>query len=398
MKLFEFVEKTKINESVFKNELCFFCTDNSVFIDSNINFIANMFDDAKHIVQPTDYATLFLDGSDRVSKDEGCDCWLRQASAVLLKLHIPHKLFYFSKLGKVEYCDGAGVFQLKNAVRPRMHLSVKKIKSFEQKNKFGIKFLNENIKDNGFKFGSFPQTYVGKQLNEKLNQLYSSKSLKPTGKTYFSNVDATGKIYSQPEFEYCGKRYVMAKNENVRGNRVFKDGTNIQSGDAYWFKVEPIQWKVNNFDYLPKTVNPNGAEKENYVDVTASNCLIGGMPFYLNNTDDYGYLWRNSTIRGYLNGINVNNISEFDAEISASNGGDFSKCNNFLKDAFDDDALTLASNLLNNKKQMLLLEMIKPNKKPLAIEEKHFSDNSKIGKSKKREAKEDCKEDCGLEL
>jgi len=46
MKLVEFVEKTKINESVFIKEPCFFCTDNFVFIDSNINFIANMFDDA----------------------------------------------------------------------------------------------------------------------------------------------------------------------------------------------------------------------------------------------------------------------------------------------------------------------------------------------------------------
>ena len=61
------------------------------------------------------------------------------------------------------------------------------------------------------------------------------------------------------------------------------------------------------------------------------------MPFY--PIEEYNSfpsaMWQNSSIRGYLNGYNVNNIqNNGHTAYPAPNGGDFSQYN-FLSQAFD---------------------------------------------------------------
>ena len=102
-----------------------------------------------------------------------------------------------------------------------------------------------------------------------------------------------------------------------------------------WVRVEPIVWKIQNWSELPKEINPNGNGVAEYIELVTEQAIIAGMNFYPTEDDENAELWQNSTIRGYLNGINVNNIkSNGNLEFGAPHGGDFSS-GGFLQEAFD---------------------------------------------------------------
>ena len=132
---------------------------------------------------------------------------------------------------------------------------------------------------NCFKLGSAPQSYVGDELNKKLESEWANNnsSFVPTERAF---VSAEGE---RTELSYKGEKYVRV---HVQQNSLlisYKNGEKIRDGSYQWFKVEPIEWEV--------------LRKENsFLLVTPTNFLLSGM------THD---LWKNSPIRSYLNSYNA---------------------------------------------------------------------------------------------
>ena len=197
----------------------------------------------------------------------------------------------------------------------------------------------QEVKDNKGKtlyhtisFGYFPKSYVGDELNRELDIRYCTGEVKPTGKKYTARMGLDGKIEYADEYEYFGKKYVRVQNKQYF-NAKFKDGTPVKHNEYSWIAVEPITWKIINWDEMPKAINPNGTGKSTRMKVRSENGLFV-LPFYTNNVDDNKTFWQNSTLRGYLNGLNVNNIVyNGNSQYSAPNGGDFSGEQNFLQEA-----------------------------------------------------------------
>lgn len=188
-------------------------------------------------------------------------------------------------------------------------------------------------------FGEYPKTYVGERLNAELEKAYmyfEMGAVKPTGKKYTGRIDESGNVVYHDEFEFRGQKYVRVKILNKEDGSFYSDGSKISSSDDSfaWVKVEPITWKIRNWADMPREINPRGTGSAKYIDVRTEEA-IATLPFYPNDRDNNITFWQNSTVRGYLNGINVNNIrTNGYAKYNAPNGGDFSR-QNFLTEAID---------------------------------------------------------------
>lgn len=194
---------------------------------------------------------------------------------------------------------------------------------------------NRKVKYHTIEFGKFPKSYVGAQLNDKLNGLFEENKLKATGKPYTGHMENETIIYNS-QYEYMDNQYVRVKTKKYDNDSEYSDGTKApESGTYLWVKVEPISWRINNWNDLPKALNPQGNGTADFIDVETEEAILSGIPFYPNYEDKNRTMWQNSTIRGYLNGINVNNIkTNGNPKYSAPNGGDFTT-QNFLSEAFN---------------------------------------------------------------
>lgn len=206
-----------------------------------------------------------------------------------------------------------------------------------------VKNSNGKILYHTIEFGEFPQKYVGTYLNKRLESKFQNNQLQKTGKKYFGNYDArNNRICECEEFLYDGQKYVRVNAINNGGISRLSTDYHYVNGEKLWCRVEPIQWRIVNFDDMPVEINPKG-KGGNGKNLTTtemhlrSDCGLISMPFYKGKlTDKNNTLWQNSTIRGYLNGINVNNIAtNGNALYPSPNGGDFSSGCSFSKDAFD---------------------------------------------------------------
>lgn len=224
---------------------------------------------------------------------------------------------------QVAECDPNFLY---GTIRPAMNLDIEKLrKSGIDLNIRGAK--SGNYQYGTLQFGSFPKTYVDGALNIALEMVFQKGKMQPTGKEYIGayEEDASGRITRGYNYEYTNPRDDKRKFVRVL------TGDN----DPLWVRVEPITWMITNWEDLPTDFNPKGTNTAKVINVVAEESIIGGVPFhneYIANID----LWQNSTIRGYLNGINVNNIKiNGNPEYSARGGEDFSKTSNFLTEALD---------------------------------------------------------------
>ena len=201
-------------------------------------------------------------------------------------------------------------------------------------------------------FGEYPKTYVGNRVNEELEKAYydGDRFLKSTGKKYLGHVNSDSKQVCHEEFEYRGQKYVRVNIKLCEDGNFYADKTKIpEDGNWAWIKVEPITWKIRNWDEMPRQINPRGNGSAKFIDVRTEEA-IACLPFYPNDNDSNISFWQNSTVRGYLNGINVNNIrTNGNIDYTAPNGGDFS-AQNFLMEALD---ITLEHNLSQQQEEDL---------------------------------------------
>lgn len=193
------------------------------------------------------------------------------------------------------------------------------------------------VMDNGIpkvELGEFPNSYVGDEDNSELEDLFNSGKLVTTGKSY-SGTYKDGRLIQNKEYIYRGEKYVRVITTKADNDSVYSTGDKApKTGAVRWVKVEPLVWEIVNWLELPKEVNPKGIGVDNYIEIKTVDAIFAGIPFYPNTKDSNKNYWQNSTIRGYLNGINVNKIkTNGNSLYSAQNGGDFLNCGSFLNEA-----------------------------------------------------------------
>ena len=100
-------------------------------------------------------------------------------------------------------------------------------------------------------YGEYPQTIVDENYSRELERVYNNGSLKTTGKNYttdsvrYQDTDTSFKARTHTEYEYNGGKYIRFVGDSNCDGEVLSDGRTIKSGNAYWVRVEPITWLVD---------------------------------------------------------------------------------------------------------------------------------------------------------
>lgn len=193
--------------------------------------------------------------------------------------------------------------------------------------------------------GEYVKPKVDEDLSRTLELLYNGGKIQEgilcTGRWYSGNGQKESyKVYAgkhSPEFEYQGNRYARIISQPNDEESRYSDGTlSGKVGTVRWAKVEPISFVIKNWDEMPKSINPRGNGRAKYFDLRAEEAIISNIPFYPDEYEQNSTMWQNSIPRGFLNGIDVRNITENgNIEYGASRGGNFTGECNFLNEAFN---------------------------------------------------------------
>ncbi|MCM1404387.1 MAG: hypothetical protein NC133_02710 [Prevotella sp.] len=151
--------------------------------------------------------------------------------------------------------------------------------------------------------GTYPQTKVSPNERDYFEQQLKLGKIRKTGKQYFGRRQNDGSFVMHDEYVIGGEKYV----------RVYLNQGFIT---CEWVKVEPVVWRVRNWDELPTSINPKGNGKAKLIDLRSEEAIISGIPFYPEHGDVRGRdtMWQNSVIRAYLNGYDLHQ------EIDRGNG------------------------------------------------------------------------------
>ena len=315
-----------------------FDTKDLIYLESWLD-VENIPKDER-IVYPTDYAVMngcCTSGKYGLLNKESCATWLRSDIS--------------TGLVNVVNFNGENNGMLVNwleltTICPTLRLDLSAVISARRLPQDVFK-INDVVNKNGrvlyhtIEFGEYPKTYVGETKNKELENLYSEKKLVNTSKTYTGRyIRYNGELALYPEFEHEGQRYVRVINEKYNNASQFSDGTmSPKSGTPLWVKVEPITWKIKNWEDMPWSINPQGNGNAKFIDVRAEYGIMSGIPFYTFAFDKNCSMWQNSIIRARLNGYNTHK------EIAKGNGNskyiaeknfNFTK-NNFLNEAFSNE-------------------------------------------------------------
>ncbi len=122
-------------------------------------------------------------------------------------------------------------------------------------------------------YGEYPQSIAGEAISKKLSKAFQNNTLSVTGKKYtFDGEIRDGWPFKEKkydEYEYEGKRYIQipAEANGIDRDCVLSKGRTLKPGEAYWIKVEPIEWLRD----------PKPKYERNNVWV-AKQCLFSGIP------------------------------------------------------------------------------------------------------------------------
>ena len=102
-------------------------------------------------------------------------------------------------------------------------------------------------------YGYYPQKAVSKDMQERLERAFKSRSLSRTRNSYttdsrkYDEYDEEFLPRQHQEYEYNGKRYVRVEaNSNYSGNEFeLSNGEKYQDGDYVWIEVSPVKWLVD---------------------------------------------------------------------------------------------------------------------------------------------------------
>ena len=98
-------------------------------------------------------------------------------------------------------------------------------------------------------YGYYPQKAVSRDMQERLESAYRSRSISRTGNSYttdsvaFDAYDTAFQPQTHQEYEYNGKRYVRVEvnswHDTLSNGEQYRDGNNV------WVEVEPVKWLVD---------------------------------------------------------------------------------------------------------------------------------------------------------
>ena len=136
------------------------------------------------------------------------------------------------------------------------------------------------VEENGYSyvyFGSYPQTIKASNVT--------------VDESKYKTNQAGGKYYLGSDGEY----YAKFTANPYQSSYVFSDGTTIVSGTSYYFKVEPIKWRILSEDNGQAIILAELILDAHQFYSSESDRTIDGKTIYANN---YKY----SDIRSWLNG------------------------------------------------------------------------------------------------
>ena len=97
-------------------------------------------------------------------------------------------------------------------------------------------------------FGEYPQFAVDPFFSNALSEQLMHGNLKETGKTYTQNAVFSLKGLNSfdpkviKEYEYKGKKYVVAISDAFNGEQELSNGMTAKMGSSHWVEVAPIKW------------------------------------------------------------------------------------------------------------------------------------------------------------
>lgn len=165
------------------------------------------------------------------------------------------------------------------------------------------------------KIGEYPKSNVSEQEQIRLEELYNDGNLKDgikaTGRLFTSNGDTKNSEFlskQNPEFEVDGQKYVRTIAwGNTQVCYYNDDSLSASTGAVKWKKVEPITFKITNWNDSLKDINLKDKSKNPIIlNLKAEQGILSGIPFYPNKHDN---MWKHSVIRCFLNSENSKNLN-----------------------------------------------------------------------------------------
>jgi len=148
-----------------------------------------------------------------------------------------------------------------------------------------------------FEDGQYPQSYVGSSMNTTLNGLVASQ-LGSVVYTIKYNDGSTNKTLNA--YTYNGTTYVQV----TAPKTVTIDGVTFSSGSKYWFKSEPIKWRVSDFGASSGTSPSKWA---NYGQIVSNFTVVShkilGAGAVLNGKMSQGYAYTSSSLYSNVNSL-----------------------------------------------------------------------------------------------
>ena len=147
-------------------------------------------------------------------------------------------------------------------------------------------------------FGSYPQTYVGDEMNSTLETWYINNS--PVNlKTYTTRETTSYNSGVYTSHMYTdGEIYARGYSRRYNSGYTYLNGDSVpENGTVVWFKVEPIRWLVLNYEeYIAGT--------DTELELLSELVLTGNI--YFNPSTSDGNSWETSYIREWANGTFYN--------------------------------------------------------------------------------------------
>ena len=160
----------------------------------------------------------------------------------------------------------------------------------------------------------YPQTKLDSKTSQKLEALFGAGKLRRTGKSFRSLLIPEDNIDNNcDEFEYNGEYYIRTETTGYENAKSYSNGDPVIPHEYIWIKVEPVKWRIRNWDDLPSFINPQGTGTAKTLELRSEEAILA-----LNFNRSYGRtaltMWQNSELRAYLNGYDLHK------EIDSGNG------------------------------------------------------------------------------
>lgn len=196
-----------------------------------------------------------------------------------------------------------------------------------------------------FEYLKYPRRKLSEDTCATLSELKDRDSYRINGTSihYFGHTNSKDKMICNRVYIVDGQRYVYVQNDNKGGSPTtkFSDGTRVSEPKDAWFAVSPIEWKIVNWDNLPKYINPNGDGSETFLRLVPSGAMFGVLPFGKKRGQKNDEYYQNSFPRAYLNDYNIHSeIENGNGLISLRSGSNFDLAQHrgisFIEEIFDD--------------------------------------------------------------